>query len=237
MSGTLPHWKNRSRLSFGNTLEERKRLLIITQDGESSKAYFEAWRQRLAKGAVAIEVCASPQAPAQLVAAVPGIRKHAERKAGHGFDEVWVLFDRDDFPDFDAAVYALRRMCTEGVFEAWSNECFELWYCLHHQSLEPDCPLTRAQLFEKCTRFLNVRQTYGETSYTHLKGKRGETLHHAMANSPAETIRSAIARATHLEQETPKSNGGPNAQPSRLNPFTKVHKLVQSLMAQSPEFQ
>lgn len=41
-----------------------------------------------------------------------------------GFDEVWCVFDVDNFDDVDNAVSAARRA---GIALAISNPCFELW--------------------------------------------------------------------------------------------------------------
>lgn len=45
------------------------------------------------------------------------------------FDEVWCVFDKDEF-DLDVAV---RAAGTAGVRLAVSNPCFEVWLLLHHE--------------------------------------------------------------------------------------------------------
>ena len=44
------------------------------------------------------------------------------------FDEVWVAFDHDDFPDFMSAIDAARA---KGYKIACSNQAFEYWLLLH----------------------------------------------------------------------------------------------------------
>ena len=60
------------------------------------------------------------------------------------YQEIWLVFDKDDFKDFDDAIISAQK---EGYKVAWSNECFEYWLLLHFQYL--DTALTRAQLKEK----------------------------------------------------------------------------------------
>lgn len=44
------------------------------------------------------------------------------------FDFRWLVFDKDDNVDFNDAI----RLAEEKGFQcAWSNESFELWFCLH----------------------------------------------------------------------------------------------------------
>ncbi len=44
------------------------------------------------------------------------------------FDYKWLVFDKDDNQDFNEAIaYAEQK----GFQCAWSNESFELWFCLH----------------------------------------------------------------------------------------------------------
>ena len=52
------------------------------------------------------------------------------RSAFEAQDEVWAVFDRDEHPNFDAAVDLCER---NGIHIGLSNPCFELWLVLHHQ--------------------------------------------------------------------------------------------------------
>ena len=53
-------------------------------------------------------------------------------EAEYLYDQVWCVFDKDDFSDFDDAIsYAYKQ----GLHVAYSNEAFELWYLLHYDYL------------------------------------------------------------------------------------------------------
>lgn len=53
-------------------------------------------------------------------------------KSNSPLDSVWVVFDRDSFPEdnFDNAIHKAEA---NGIKCAWSNEAFELWFLLHFQ--------------------------------------------------------------------------------------------------------
>ena len=44
------------------------------------------------------------------------------------YSQVWVVFDKDDFDDFDEAVALAEKY---GFKVAWSNQSFEYWLYLH----------------------------------------------------------------------------------------------------------
>lgn len=76
------------------------------------------------------------------------INDTAERLShGEKIDHVWIMFDKDDFPNFGKAHEKINLMNNSDEFNAdgftydkstsiawhscWSNECFELWLCLY----------------------------------------------------------------------------------------------------------
>ena len=44
------------------------------------------------------------------------------------YQNIWVVFDKDDFEDFDQAIMEAAR---KGYKAAWSNQSFEYWIYLH----------------------------------------------------------------------------------------------------------
>lgn len=49
-------------------------------------------------------------------------------KANIIYQNVWIVFDKDDFEDFDSAIEEANK---KGYKVAWSNQCFEYWLYLH----------------------------------------------------------------------------------------------------------
>ncbi len=48
------------------------------------------------------------------------------------YDQIWLVFDKDNNADFNEAIQTARKNHLE---VAWSNESFELWLCLHFVDL------------------------------------------------------------------------------------------------------
>jgi len=67
-----------------------------------------------------------------------------EQKSLKKYDRVWVVFDKDDFKDFNKAITFAQKHKIQCV---WSNESFELWYCLYFNYLNTG--ITRAQYITK----------------------------------------------------------------------------------------
>ena len=56
--------------------------------------------------------------------------KEQERQKGRTYNQNWVVFDKDDFPenDFNSAILLARQ---NGFEVAYSNQAFEFWFLLH----------------------------------------------------------------------------------------------------------
>lgn len=70
-----------------------------------------------------------------------GLLQYARKRVESTFpraEEVWLLYDKDDFPldDFDNTQYSAQDKNDVRKYKvAWSNECIELWFLLHFQEL------------------------------------------------------------------------------------------------------
>lgn len=126
------------------------------------------------------------------------------------YEETWVVFDKDDFEDctFDQSI---RSAITSNINVAYSNECFELWYVLHFDYLNTAIP--RTDYFSKLGKLLGcVYSKASDFMYERLK----------------ERTNIAITNAKKLMDEyIPASN------PSKNNPSTTVHLLVEELIEQA----
>lgn len=49
-------------------------------------------------------------------------------KKSKSYDSVWVVFDKDEYTNFDEAI---RLAKDNGISCAWSNSCIEFWFYLH----------------------------------------------------------------------------------------------------------
>lgn len=107
--------KNHKALAGGRrrqgTRNEYVRFLIVCEGTETEPNYFKAfvkdrWSEVRTVGPV-IKGCA--KGTCQLVAEAGKIRVDLEKSRQVPFDRVWLVFDKDDFKDFNQAISEAKR--------------------------------------------------------------------------------------------------------------------------------
>ncbi|MDN3587173.1 RloB family protein [Pedobacter aquatilis] len=117
--------------------DELKYFLIVSEGERTEPIYFNYLASQLPKHMVnTIEVDGAGDNTLNVVNKAIELRD--ERKANKlkpNFDEVWAVYDKDDFPDarYNLAVETAGQ---NGIESAHSNQSFELWYVLHFQYLQ-----------------------------------------------------------------------------------------------------
>lgn len=103
-------------------------FLIVCEGEKTEPNYFRALGKKLPRNTVELEIGGVGRNTIGLVNYTIKYRNYSCRK----FDRVWVVFDKDDFPDrnFDAAII---KATANKINCAWTNEAFELWFLLHFQ--------------------------------------------------------------------------------------------------------
>ncbi|MGH7862625.1 MAG: RloB family protein, partial [Candidatus Dormibacteraceae bacterium] len=95
------------------------RILIVCEGTKTEPNYFRGFR------VLSAEIIGEGYNTVSLVE-----RARELRDADGPYDQVWCVFDHDSYSpgDFNAAVGNAE---SAGIRVAYSNEAFELWYCLH----------------------------------------------------------------------------------------------------------
>ena len=202
----------RTRRRVYNTLPLRKRYLIVT-NGVTEAVYFENYHGPTGPS---IKVVLRPKDPCRLVE--KAIAERAARiRRGESIQETWVVFDRDvDVDrngDYELFCRALQMAKENGIEIGYSDDSFELWYVLHYQEVTTALP--RAELIRLIERHRGQK---------YEKGAKGNLYSEILPNRSL-----AIKRAHKLLK---KLNAG---QPT-INPSTRVHILVERLIANDPRF-
>ena len=117
--------------------EERKYFLIVCEGEKTEPLYFEYFKKFLPKELLStVEILGEGDNTLNIVKKAEEIcEKRKKNTVLPDFDEVWAVFDKDDFPNqnFDNAIlYANQK----GIECAYSNQSFELWYVLHFDNLQ-----------------------------------------------------------------------------------------------------
>lgn len=178
------------------TREPASHILIACGALQTENQYFDRLRQWRRNPAVKVTVLPKGRDPAGLVAYV---RKwlHQQRKE---FDEVWCVFDVDEFPGVADAV---RLAAREGVFVAVSNPCFELWLLLHFERCTAHVPRYKS-LVSKLEKHVG---NYDKTELKFMQYQDG--------------VDDAIRRARDLD---------PTGEAFQRNPSTGVWRLVERIV-------
>lgn len=129
------------------------------------------------------------------------------------YQNVWVVFDKDDFEDFDQAI---KDGINKGYKIAWSNQSFEYWLYLHFYY--SDSALHRDIWNEKLDNIF-AQHNLGNGKYQ----KNYEDIFNMVNafNGVNTAIKYAKRRMERFRNGIDK--------PSEYDPGTMVYKLVQEL--------
>jgi|GEM_PF-353073 hypothetical protein len=126
------------------------------------------------------------------------------------FDSCWLVFDKDDFDDFNKAI---KEAEDAGFHVAWSNESFELWYLLHFTN--KNIPTSR----EKYKKALEKEIKRYKPSFEYDKGS--STMHSILTMYGKRE--QAIKNAERLQKKYLDTDW------SSHNPCTYMDKLIKAI--------
>ncbi len=148
-----------------NVREKLVRFLIVCEGGKTEPYYFEELVNNCVSIVREAEIKGEGKATVRLVEETLSIKNDLELRNSMQFDRVWVVFDKDDFEDFNEAIMKAKKL---GFECAWSNEAFELWYILHFTYL--DTAINRDAYIKKLSEAF--RKKMGDNDFKYEKGSR-----------------------------------------------------------------
>ena len=146
-----------------NAREKLVRFLIVCEGTKTEPHYFEALIKNYISTVREVTIEGEGRATVALVDRTLEIKQELERKNAMSFDRVWVVFDKDDFDDFNDAIKKANKL---GFHSAWTNEAFELWYYLHFEYL--DTGIGRADYIKKLEEAF--KEKLGDSHFEYKKG-------------------------------------------------------------------
>lgn len=146
-----------------NVREKHVRFLIVCEGTKTEPHYFEALIKNYISAVREVTIEGEGRATVALMDKALEIKTELEYKNAMSFDRVWVVFDKDDFDDFNEAIKKGQKL---GFQSAWTNEAFELWYYLHFEYL--DTGITRSDYIEKLEEAFRNRM--GDETFKYRKG-------------------------------------------------------------------
>ena len=101
-------------------IEKKQSFLIVCEGKNTEPDYFRNFKIKTAT----IKTVGLGYNTLSLVNRAEELRKQGN------YDQVWCVFDKDDFLDFDEAIQKAAKL---GFKTAWSNQAFEYWLLLHFE--------------------------------------------------------------------------------------------------------
>ena len=155
--GKSPQWRKK------NVRERQVRFLIVCEGTKTEPNYFRALIRDNTSTVIDVEIWGEGQGASDLVDKAVKIKESLEKRNAMSFDRVWVVFDKDDRTDFNKAIDKANKL---GFKSAWSNESFELWFCLHFEYL--NTPIGRSDYIKKLEGFFSKGK--GDNNFKYKKG-------------------------------------------------------------------
>ncbi len=171
------------------TREKIVRFLIVCEGERTEPNYFRELVKDRYSEVRSEDIVGEGRSTCALVKKAEEIRDLLEHQRQLKFDRVWVVFDKDDFNDFNEAITLAEK---KGYMAAWSNEAFELWYLLHFVYL--DAAISRADYIKKLEN--EIRRIDGYANYNYKKNDVGiYSLLQRIGDEPQAKQRAAKLRA------------------------------------------
>ena len=181
-----------------------KTFLVVCEGEKTEPGYFESLRATW-KIPVTVEILKGRGNTLSVVQEAVNRRRESGASA---YDEVWAVFDRDDFsPDRIRAAFDLAERAAVRI--AFSNEAFELWYILHYEARSTG--LNRREYQRRLTGYL--KKKYEKNSPGMFERLRG-------------LLPGAVRNAMRLADDRPMYDRALVG----ANPYTGVHLLIKALL-------
>ncbi len=134
------------------------------------------------------------------------------------YSQVWVVFDKDEFKDFDKAIELAKE---KGYHVGWSNQSFEYWIYLHFE--RSDSALHRDAWVEKLSEIYRKRGI-------DLQGYKKNNKQVFAQLTKHGSLRLAVKNAASI-----RKGYRSNLHPSQCDPCTTVDLLIKELEPYIPE--
>lgn len=192
--------------------------LIVTEGKRTEPFYFNGLKKLIAeKVGGMVNVIEAPMIDIEGKGTSTGklieLAEKIVKEAKVIYQNIWIVFDKDDFEDFDQAI---KEGTERGYHIAWSNQSFEYWLYLHFNYT--DSALHRDEWNRKLDEIFKQYQL-GDGGYR----KNYENIYELVDTFDGvnTAIRNAKRRMSGYDPLREK--------PSQYDPGTQVHCLVEEL--------
>ena len=214
------HREPRKERKHGFKPARANSFLIVTEGEKTEPNYFTGLSQKIKEklgGYIDIKISGEGCGTKKLIESTKKIIKNSKIF----YQNVWVVFDKDDFKDFDEAIELHNELENElgketNVGVAWSNQSFEYWLYLHFNY--SDVSLHRKEWNKKLNDIFK-QHNLGDGTYH----KNYDNIYDLV------NINDGINKAIKHAKKRMKKFDEQNDKPSQFDPGTTVYRLVEEL--------
>lgn len=208
----------RKKRSHDFRIPKANSYLIVTEGTKTEPLYFNGLKKRILESiGGTVDVVEIPQIDihggGRSTEKIVEITEEYVSSAKVIYQNIWLIFDKDDFLDFDSAIDLAK---SKGYSVGWSNQSFEYWLFLHFEYSDSD--LHRSQWNEKLSE-LFIKNNLSTSGYK----KNLDNLYELLES--IDGIKTAIGNATRRMADYRDGID----KPSEICPGTTVHELVEEL--------
>lgn len=127
------------------TEKSPKKILIISEGVNTEPTYFNHFRLPNVK----LESVGTSKSTSRLIEEADRLLE--KRYRGKKFDEIWLVFDKDDNEDFEDAI---KLAISKNYKVAYSNQAVEYWFILHFYDHHGE-PLSREYYADMINHYIN----------------------------------------------------------------------------------
>ncbi len=189
----------------------KKKIIIFAEGKNTEKTYFEQFKN----GQVKIVTVGTGKGTRKLVNEANTLLRSDSRYNDTKFDEKWVVFDKDDNPDFEEAIQLAKNL---GFKVAYSNQAIEYWFILHFNDHQGGA-MHRDRYCELVNQYIEPLGA----KYDNTKAVSGKFFDILLAKDPQREksrMQLAFDRADRIYRE--KRNKTEES-------VTTIHNLIQSI--------
>lgn len=207
VKGEKPWLKIKGNSTYKIDSKELNKFILIVCEGQSEELYFKSFPVVSCK----VSAVNLGQSKDSLVNATIELMKEDE------YDEVWCVFDMDiNMGKKEIAAYdnAINKAVANSINIAYSNDSFELWYCLHFENIDQQ---HRRDFYNNfLSKKFNLNYENDGKKYEYCK-----TIYSNLGKIGNQKLAIERAEKLHLDQI--------HLPYSEQNPVTLVYKIVKVL--------
>lgn len=191
-----------------------KSFLIITEGTKTEKNYFDGFRNYILgfyKGKFDVPDI-NTKGIGRCTMSLIEYTNFLVNRESNNYGEVWVVFDKDDFADFDEAIKEAKK---RGYYSAWTNESFEYWLYMHFYYC--DSALKRELWLEKLSEIFKNNGI--------MEGYRKNNPEIFNICNKNDGLKNAIRNSKKINNKY-----SCNFKCSEKNPCSTVHLLIEKIL-------